>query len=285
MKMIGGLIAIFIAITMVAGVLVPVVSDGLTVVGDPITLQTGGSQANVRLGEVGEGDIITLVVGDGSVTINGEVLTLDSPSTWTPVIYMDTGLVELRASTYAVNLKMYGEHTAPTTVSCPAGTTITVSDGVLTADLETPVSIEYGVCYSVGSDNNLAMLVDMGTRNDGASLISSVNDIIIYGYYETGENDTNYSYVDGKLTVEEDFTSSISYDLTLKEGTTDIYELNEFSINVGGESFTPYHALVPFYVDGHADSGSAYDMLKIIIPLMIIAIIAASIALIVTRRY
>lgn len=284
MKIISGLIAIFIAITMVASVLVPVVSDGLTVVGDPITLQTGGSQANVRLGEVGEGDTITMVVGDGSLTINGEVLTLSSPSTWTPVIYMDTGYVNVRLSTYLVNLVMYGEHAAPTTVSCPAGTTITISDGVLTADLETPVSIEYGVCYSVGSDDNLAMLIDMGARYTEKSLISSVDDIIIYGYYESGENDTNYSYVDGKLTVEEDFTSSISYDLTLKEGTTDIYGINEFSINIGGESFTPYYALVPLYVDGHADSGSAYDVLKIIIPLMIIAIIAASIALIVTRR-
>lgn len=283
-NLIKGMMGILVCVILLGGLLLPIVSSALVVTGDPVSLDQRGSIATIELGEISTADEIIIEVLDGSVNINGAPLALGSPSTWTPIVYTDAGIVQVRNETYSVQIMPYvlGSSTA---TSVPAGNTITVKNGVVSVSDETISGFNFTIGYSVGLENNLAMLIDMGARYTGRSIINDINDIIILGNYTTGENDTIYSFINGNLSITEDFESSYTTDLSLVSGTTDIYSIESFNLIVGGESFTPYHALAPIEINGHKDSGAAYSMVAVLPIITIVSIVLAGIYVFIGRKY
>lgn len=113
--------------------------------------------------------------------------------------------------------------------------------------------------------------------------------IILAGNYTTGDLDTGYYYSkDGNLTVvNTGYTGTVNFNQTLSSGTTDIYDtLVSVTITDGSDSetFSPYRALVPYEVEGHANSGALYSLLQIL-PLLIGAgLVTGAVAWFITRK-
>lgn len=285
-KILATLVAVFVGIIMLGSVLIPTITDAKLVVGDPIELEQTGSRSPYLLGKVPTDDTVTLAVGTEGVTVNGELVEIvASPSTWTPIIYTDGGFVQIRNESGTTKATVYTLDNNATDVSLESGNTAVFDGGVCTITASSTTTFNYSECYSIGYNDDMRLLIDMGMRYNTHSMVNSINDVTIYGWYATGENDTQYSFKDGKLSVVGDYESSVDYELTLHEGTTDIYDITKFNVTIGGETFVPYYALVPEIVEGHADSGAAYDIVGAIPIIIIIAIVLLAAGLIFRSRY
>lgn len=288
MKLVGGFIAITVAIVMIAGVFVPAVSDGLTNVGDPVEFEQQGSiNASFEMGKVDREIIIDFVEGGlkvGDVTYTN----LSGITYWTPFVYSDYAQCLIRSQNDAIQFNVYENQTSVTT-NLAVGDRITVTPTTVTLSGSASKVIETGNVYSIGSKSaDKVTVIDMGDRNNYIlPLINSINDIVCVGFYGTGDLDTIYSVIDGVAKVEDGYTASLNYNFQLKDGTTDIYEIDTFKVVVSDgtttEEFVPYFALVPSKVVGHADSGASYSVLSATIPIFIVVVLVASIALIRSR--
>lgn len=140
----------------------------------------------------------------------------------------------------------------------------------------------------------------VSTVEDGAYMSAQVTtnayyakqgdkDIILAGNYTTGDLDTGYYYgKDGVLTVvDSDYTGTVNFDQELSDGTTDIYDtLVTVSISDGTntEEFSPYRALVPYEVEGHASSGALYTLLQILPLLVGAGLVIGAVGWFITRK-
>lgn len=123
----------------------------------------------------------------------------------------------------------------------------------------------------------------------GTGYVSKATDVLLCGFYSTGELDTMYYYHNGQNYVSTDGYSMVTnVDLTLHEGTTDIYDAT-VSVTVAdgtdSETFTPYRIFVPYEVTGHAASGSLYSMLGIIPIVVAIGIVLGVVSMAIVNRY
>jgi hypothetical protein len=137
--------------------------------------------------------------------------------------------------------------------------------------------------YSVGSSNSVKYVApDVGTYD--LVLVSSYKDIVALGAYTSGDNDTMYRLVNGVLTIGGAFDHSFNVETSLYEGTTDIYKIDNLTITIGGESFTPYYVLVPVEVSGHATSGATYTILSVVPIVVVAGLIMAGIYVFISRK-
>lgn len=286
-KIVGIIVSILVSLIMVGGVLSPIISSVGGDLGDPIKLEQTGSRSPYRLGEVPANDTVTFSVESDGVKINGSVLELQGAiSAWTPIIYTDGGYIQIRNETGATKITVFTVENLAEEIALSAGNSVIFDNGVCTINATDVTTFDYTVCYSVGYDDNIRMIIDMGMRYDNAySIVNSIKDVTIYGWYYTGENDTQYSFENGVLSVVGDYVATCDYELTLHDGTTDIYDITEFNITVGGETFVPYFALVPDVVEGHADNGVAYNLVGIIPMLVIVGVLLMAVGLIFRSRY
>lgn len=289
-KILATLIAVFVGVLMVGSVLAPVIVDAKVVVGDPVKFEQQGSiNASFEMGKVDEEIIIDFV--EGGLLVDGTTYTnMGGITYWTPFIYSDYVQCTIRAQNDAVQFVVFENLTQDVTTPV-VGDRITVTPTSVTLSGSADKAIETGNVYSIGSKSaDKVTVVDMGDRNnDILPLINSINDIVCVGFYTTGELDTIYSVIDGVAKAGDGYTASLNYNFQLKEGTTDIYEIETFKVVISDgtttEEFVPYYALVPSEVKGHADSGAAYSAIGVIIPVVILGLIIACVALIFRSRY
>lgn len=123
-------------------------------------------------------------------------------------------------------------------------------------------------------------IVRVGTTD---AYVLDESQLILSGYYYTGDNDTFYSYRDGVLYCGE-YSGSVEITKGITNGTTDIFNITELDVNVGDETFTPFLALVPLSVTGHATAGAAYSLLGALPIMVIIGLVFAATAAIVAKR-
>lgn len=280
------MVTIIVAILLSVTVLVPIVSSGLVNAGNSIELEQTGSRSPYRLGEVPANDTVTFSVESDGVKINGSVLELQGAiSTWTPIIYTDGGYIQIRNESGSTKITVFTVENLAEEITLSAGNSVIFDNGVCTINATDVTTFDYTVCYSVGYDDNIRLIIDMGMRYDNAySMVNSIKDVTIYGWYYTGENDTQYSFENGVLSVVGDYVATYDYELTLHDGTTDIYDITEFNITIGGETFVPYFALVPDVVEGHADSGVTYTLVSVIPIFVVIGILVGTMVLFFNRR-
>lgn len=285
-KVIGIFVSIAVSLIVVGGVLSPIISGVSGDLGDPIELEQTGSRSPYLLGEVPANDTVTVSVESDGVKINGSALEIQSsPATWTPIVYTDRGFVQIRNETGGSKVTVFSVENTADDITLSAGNSVVFNNGLCTINATDVITFDYTVCYSVGYDDNVRMIVDMGMRYGSYSMVNSIKDVTIYGWYYTGENDTQYTLENGVLSTGGDYDATYDYELTLHEGTTDIYDITEFNITIGGETFVPYYALVPEVVEGHADNGMAYNLVGIIPILVIVAVLLMAVGLIFRSRY
>lgn len=140
----------------------------------------------------------------------------------------------------------------------------------------------------------LVYAADEGTANLGTLLdptqpfyTTAADKLVILGnVYTTGENDTFYSYYDGDLTVNEEYTdvSKVEITRTIADGYTDIYSTT-VTVNIGDESFSPYFVVAPKAVTGHEATGSLYSMLGVIPIVIAIGVVLGVVSMAIANRY
>lgn len=287
MKLVGGFVSITIAIIMIAGVLVPAVSDALPNVGDPITVSNQNFDSYYK--EVDDGDV--LVVTDTSASFNGEAI---GTFTYRGGFYSDLAYLYLNGSVQDGMVGFIIDNTGiGNRFNLTSGRTWTVTyteDSIsvvgTAADLEPLEWSKDGFEWilSISNESNADYFTIEDLRYSSAYVSDPKTQVIYSGYYDSGDNDTFISYRDGKIiqNVNNPYDVSIDFDTTLKDGTTDIYDV-KVEITVGDESFVPYIVLVPETIYGHEDGGSAYSALLAIIPLTIVSVLVAAVVLIMRR--
>lgn len=123
---------------------------------------------------------------------------------------------------------------------------------------------------------------------DGVGYVNKNTDVLLCGYYSTGELDCMYSYHNGQTYVSNaSYTMKINNDLTLVNGTTDIYTTAvdvEISDGADTEHFTPFRIFVPYEVDGHKTAGALYDLYGLIPLIVAVGLLMFVITAILIRR-
>lgn len=288
MKIVSGFIAVTVAIIMIASVLVPVISDALPNVGDPITVSNQNFDSYYK--DVDDGD--TLVITDTTASFNGNPIDIFS---YRGAFYADKAYSYLYGAPSNGIIGFVVDDTGNANkFELVAGRTWTITYGddsisiVGVADGAAPIEwskSNFNWILSISDPTNSDYYTIEDLRYADAYVTNAKSQVIYSGYYETGENDTFLSYRNGVITQELDgeYDISVDFDTTLKEGTTDIYKVG-VTITVDDEAFVPFLVLVPGVVYGHEDGGSAYAALLAIIPLTIVSILIATVALVMHRN-
>lgn len=289
-KVVGIIVCIVVSLIMVGGVLSPTISSVARDLGDPVTFdQQGSINTSFELGKVDSEIVIEFI--EGGLKVGDEIYTdLSGLTTWTPFIYSDHVHCAIRAGNAAIQFNVVENQTFVTS-NLVVGDRITLTPTSVTLSGSVDKAVETGNIYSIGSKSaDMVTVVDMGNRDDNVlPLINSIEDIVCIGLYNSGELDTVYSVINGVAKVGEDYTISLNYNFQLKDGTTDIYEIETFKVVISDgtttEEFVPYYALVPSEVKGHADHGAAYNLVGIIPMLVLVAVLLMAAGLIFRSRY
>lgn len=291
--LVGFIVAILVTIT----ILVPIVTSGLTVAGDPITLTNDGTDFK----EAEPGDVIeyTRTIGSGNViTYNGGVVPFASE--WDDLLISDSVYIRKTNVTSSNMGRVYEFNNAdpmdphfipnPTTSATLTveftETTIeisVVSDGVAGDPSSIPYEWAYIPCTPTASEYIFSQI---GYESTG--YVKYGQEPILCGAYDTGELDTLYYYNNGESYVSNTgMVMSVSNSYTLTEGTTDIYDLSVSCTITDGESsetFTPYRFLIPSEVEGHKDSGVTYTLISIIPIFVVIGLLIGIVTWMISNR-
>ena len=278
LKNIGAIVGgIVIGVILLTTLLVPIVSTSLITAGDVVEYDNPIGN-NYTLSDYSS-ELVFERDSSGVVTVNDETISNENSgfviATDGISIYYAFG-----GRLYFVDLNSaIADYSASSTVHI----TVEYSDGVGTftnLDNNTTVTAPYTWMYVYTQNGDY----DSAYFNSRGYYVNSINDVVCTGYYGSGENDTGYTLKDGILTLSEDFESSVTYDLELVEGTTDIYTMTNLKIHVGEEEFTPWVCLVPATISGHSTSGALYSMLDMIPLLVTVGIIMAVVMWAFARR-
>lgn len=278
-KIIVGAIA---ALVLFTSFLVPIVSGAMAETGEPVTLENT-NYYHYSYALTDEPLEFKMTVGESNArtySFNGEECVQDTFASINLIVSDGVTVSVPRSDNvtawgYTYRLPDAASETVVYTVNGDSG--LLFENGVIySVAYSTETRTEIGAYTWVIYNNNESgdwVLITQAQVHD--FYIKSSSDIIAGGYYKTGELDTYYTYKDGvaRGTVEE-YTVNAVYDKTLTEGTTDIYTASNFAIEVTDgtdtESFIPYWFFVKETVNGHATSGTIYNLLGIL-PLILIA--------------
>lgn len=284
-------VGMVLAAIMIGGALLPSVASALVVSGDSIEI-TNAQQNGYphRYSEVDELElVITVTSDDFEIILNDKVI--EKTSGTQPMVFSNSMYVELSRDSNS-NITLFFtlddlSNSLTITQNTIGVTTCVFNDGVWTLSPYDGEEISGTYDWVITFD-------EMGEyiAHIGSSLVycnSFKKDIVLCGSYNTGELDTGYyCYKDGILVSNLGYSSELSYDMALANGTTDIYEVSNiectFSDGTTSESFQPYRYLVKESVDGHADSGPAYALIGVLPIVAIAGLVMAGIYFFISRK-
>lgn len=286
LKNIGGIVAgLVIAVVLLASVLVPIISTAMITIGEEASFDNTVRETYTY--NVWDGEDVTFVFTKDNTantyTVNGDSVTLTAAQN----ILIASNFFSMRTGGQATNpginyqyqgLTAGAEATLTYAISNGAYT-LTIGETVFTGDLEWMV---YAVADGETGTSDLGQLTTPSSR----FYTSDAQNIVVLGnIYTTGDNDTYYAYYNGDLTVNEEYASMSSVDIskTVKDGYTNIYNTS-VTVQIGEESFTPYFILAPITVNGNEASGAMYDLLGIIPLLVTVGILMGIVTAVFVRR-
>ena len=316
-KIIAGIVGVAICIILAAGVLVPAVINAADTV-EPTTKYNIGTKQTFK--EMTADDVFTLdcvYSGSGRTDtwkLNGETILNENLSVlaWNWAIVSDSFFVQAFAPSNS-NSATVNSITTDGSTNAGMGTlyylgadashpvrnytweftdedTITFTAITTNSDDSTSTftkTYDVSWCYVACTIDDGAYLSAQVTTSEYYDLLNR-KDVILAGNYTTGALDTGYYYKDGQLTIlNTSYTGTVNFTQSLSSGTTDIYDTTvSVSVTDGNdtESFSPYRALVPYEVHGHASGGAMYTLINVIPIFVIIAILLAAAAFFVSRR-
>ena len=241
-------VTLTVGIILAGSLLMPVISDAQKSVGDPITKSN-----QIYQGYYIEPDSdYELTISAAGWDVNGEILTGQN---YRQLVFADSFVLQVHVNTDETSFGYVLDKTMndPTYlyVADSASYTVTFANNSVTiakAGVAEPFYTQtYGWAYAAcpaATEGAWGTIVRVGTND---AYILNDNQIILSGYYYTGDNDTFYSYRDGTLYTGE-YEGSIEITKSIADGTYDIYSVTGLSVHVGEESFTPYLTLVPIEV-------------------------------------
>lgn len=298
---VSAILGVILLVTVVA----PIVSDGQTTTGDPITLT---NDSPIVLREIKNGDVLECVrtVTDGTATdlwtLNGEAVVgpTGSADTWNVGLMSDGLYLSVNAASNAAVGSWYAmDDTTPSASYLSGGGSNGAHYGIVAMDGAISV---YG---AYGSESQVTITTKNYTWGyvvcpygegeycapiaGGVGIVKDPNQVILCGAYTTGDFDTMYYYKDGQTYVSNTaYTMTANITTAVHTGTTDIYDA---TVSVGmtdgtdTETYTPYRILVPYEVAGHATSGSLYSMLGVIPIVVAIGIVLGVVSMAIVNRY
>lgn len=278
-KLIQYAVMAVVGVLVFTALLVPVINEGMKTAGDSVTY-TNNAVGSFKLNDTSE-TVIFERNADDTITLNGETIAKKDGF----ALASDTLSVFVAFGGRYYVVDQFGEIYSISAASTDTFT-VTYQNGTVTFNNPANASLNTSETYTwLYSPADNGGWVTAYFNNAGYTYyVKSPNDVICTGYYSTGENDTGYLYKNNELTLTGDYTGSVDYTLTLVDGTTDIYRMTDFKVNVNDESFTPWCTLIKADVVGHATSGATYDMLGIIPLLVIVGLIMGVVGVVVTRR-
>ena len=276
-KITGFVIALVLGSILIGGMLAPTVAGIQDTVGNPIAYNNGGAASGGAVFDEIKNDTIVYEVSTTGVTVNGSPLTWNVESNWPTIIYTDGGYVTVRSTFEAVGFQKVNLETNSfdgINVNVVEGTPVIVTVGNNTVTVgENSFTFTKGYYWtdSVSTDKYFLAL-DLTVRV-GTWYVNDLTDLIAYGMYTTGDNDCYYELINGALSTNGEYTTGVNATLTKVNGTTDIYQLTDFTLSVGDESFTPYLCLIPAQIHGHATAGTYFVMFGVITMLAIVMLV------------
>lgn len=283
-NILGLLVTLVVGVILAGSLLAPVISDAQKSVGDPITKSN-----QVYQGFYNEPDSdYELTLSAAGWFVNGDPLTGQN---YRQLIFADTFVLQVNdpANETSFGYIMDKTMTNPTQlfVADSASYSVTFANNTVTvakAGVTEPIYTQtYGwayAAYPAATEGAWGTIVRIGTTD---AYILNDNQIMLSGYYYTGENDTFYCYRDGTLYTGE-YEGSVDITKSITDGTYDIYSVTGLSVHVGEESFTPYLTLVPIEVTGHATGGAAHSLVGVIPIMVIVALLISAVGAIALRR-
>lgn len=302
-RIIGVVLALTIGVLVLGSVLIPVLEDSERTI-MPITEYNVGEGHTYR--EARDGDVIHLVsTYDSETNSKTDVWTLNGKPVTNPNTNFEWDI-------FLASDVVWGQVNAPSNTS--SGSFVVMESGTTRSYFGSTSSVpnyELTITFTedtitwvsnhvpVSGSANYEWACVFCSLEDGAYRSSSVNasnfvmsdidDYILCGTYSTGELDTNYWYKDGEFVVYADgITGDVDTNATLRDGTYDLYDVSATVTLTDGsidETFSPYRALVPYEVHGHADSGVAISLLDVLPVLVIVSILLLAVSIVTRSRY
>lgn len=296
------IISVIVGVVLFSAILVPTVGTALVTAGDEITKT---NTTAIVLREVESGDVLKCTstydtdtsTRTNTWTLNDEEITnlSGSAATWNVGIMSDGMYLQIYDSsnnsiglTYGMSDVTTARYESASTADSPEITvTITFGDGTISYEKSTGYTATYDYTWGY-----VLCPYDEGEYcaavSGGVGYVSDASDVILCGAYTSGELDTMYSYKDGTTYVSNSaYTMTADIDLELTEGTTDIYTATvsvDMSDGTSTETFTPYRILLPYEVEGHADSGANYSLISIIPLLVLVGLVLGAVGAFISRR-
>lgn len=276
----GLVIALVVGSLLVGGLLAPTVAGIQDTVGNPIAYDNGGAASGGAVFDEIKNGTIVYEVSTTGVTVNGSALTWRVESNWPTIVYTDGGYITVRATFDTISFQKMNLETNSfdnTNISVVEGTpvTITVENNTVTVG-ENSFTFTKGYYWTATAASDKYFLALDLTVRVGTWYVNDLTDLIAYGMYTTGDNDCYYELINGAVSVNEDYTTAVNATLTKVNGTTDIYQLTDFTLSVGDESFTPYLCLIPAQIHGHATAGAYFVMFGVITLLAIVMLVVVA---------
>lgn len=288
-------VTLTVGIILAGSLMVPVIEDAQTDIGDPITKV---NNTTVLLRPVEEGDTLEATFADGkwTWTLNDTVIQGigNNSITWDSFIISDAMYLSNRSagdnwaatiSIFSINPTVWSGFISKTSAGADSSVVFSNGEITITGDnsniFEGSTTIPYTWAYVVCPEVEATYCAAV---SGGTAYVKSTDDLILCGTYSTGENDCAYTYKNGTSTViGGDFTMTVNQATTVANGTTDIYE-DTVSVDIDDENFTPFRIFVPYEVDGHATAGAAYSLLGAIPLIVIIGLVLAGMGAIFVRN-
>ena len=281
-NMIGMVVAVVIGLIMI-GPLVSVITNAQTDLGTPIT-KTNVSLEQT-LDEIQGNYTITYAPATDTLTINDVVATIST--SWNTVFILDTGYMEINTTNDTIRFIHFDDASAVSTLT--GDVEISLTDGEYTVSgTVSNVSTTFTGTYSKGFVMSPTNEGEYGITNGYASNLGKAFTnktpkwIIAADVTALDE----FLYYDGTLSKigDDEIVVTITSG-TIVEGTTDIYSGNSLTVTKNGETATGYmRVVIPMEVQGHATSGTMYDLLDIIPILVTVGLVLGVVGVAFSRR-
>lgn len=305
-----GIVAVIVSLVIVVTCAIPIIDDSLDTAGDPITKTNNGTGRTFK--EMVPGDVLKCVstYSDNTRTdvwtLNDETVLNEGITSlsWDWGLISDVYFLQVNSSSNSAIGSGQSIISSPGSTSYYAGADSTNPNKTFTWTLSEDMTLTYtfmiGDTQTATATYTPTWVYVVSTIEDGAYMSAQVTtnsyfakygakDIILAGNYTTGDLDTGYYYgKDGVLTIlNTSYTGTVNFTQELSNGTTDIYDTTvTVTISDGddSETFSPYRALVPYQVQGHADSGAVYSMIGVLPVIMVLALIIGAVTLFIKTR-
>lgn len=285
-------ITLVVGIILAGSLLAPVISDAQNTIGPEITMT---NESSFVLKEADTGDVLknvrTTVDGTRTDAWTFNDTAIVGPSSggtnWTVGVMSDSVYMQINAPDNAsAGSWLYMDGTG--TYHYFGNITVTFTDTEIqidTGNADTSANVDYTWAYVICPyEEGEYIAPALG----GTGYVSKATDVLLCGFYSTGELDTTYYYHDGNSYVStEGYSMTANIALALHEGTTDIYDATvsvTVTDGVDSETFTPYRIFVPYEVTGHAASGASYSLLGAIPIMVIVALVMVAVGAIAYNR-